>query len=255
VNSFRALDVRLPDPGVPNVAVGVLTVGVIALGSAGMLWFGILLATLVGLALLGLKLGLRVRVGADGVLIRRGCTTRFVDYDALEAASLEAPTEADRWWKLVLKLHEGDTIRLQTTQRGGTSGSDDEIGRPLMLAITARLEARRAATPVAALQPDERPSRAWLANLRRIGQPDYRTRALERARLETLVDDPGADVATRVAAAVALEAAGGERARLRILLDQLVHPPQRKLVDDVLRARDDDELVASLGRLAARRRR
>lgn len=171
-------------------------------------------------------------VGTDGVRYRRFLRTRFIPYPSVaRVGPYAAGVEIER--------RDGAVVRLRTLAAGAM---DAEARRAVLLdriqqAMTADAGAL-ARVDLERLDRHGRPFTVWRAELGKLlsGTSDYRTTVLSAADLASVIEDPAAPAARRIAAVVALGAAQPEEARRRV---RIVAP-----------AFADDELRRALERAA-----
>ena len=150
-------------------------------------------------------------VGTDGVRYRRLFRARFIPYTSVaRAVSYAAGVELQR--------RNGSVVRLRTFAAGDF---DSEPRRAVLLdRIQQAMTAGGAVARVSLERLDRanRPFPAWRAELGKLlsGTAGYRSIPLSAADLATVIEDPAAPAARRIAAVVALGAAQPEEARRRV---------------------------------------
>lgn len=184
-----------------------------------------------------LALGVRLDVGADGLLVRRFGQRRFVSYEALTAAEADGAV-------LSLVLTSGERIAL----RLGVTAP----------AVAARIEEARAAFADdrvhadALIGPAGRSLARWLKDLRTATKTRaYRDPHTDPETLWRVLGSASSSPATRAGAALALSAGMDDpsRARLRVAAEACVEPKLRIALLRVAEGASDAELEEALAPL------
>jgi hypothetical protein len=161
------------------------------------------------------RVGSRVAVGVDGVLVKGTSRTRFYAYRDLDGARVtRGDIELVRRGRVVLRLqlHGADAVRREAV-----------VGRiHENIARVQRGEHAMAAQLVSSSTKEELARAAS-------GGADYRAASLSREALWALIEGPTVDSDARRAAAEALvkTSDAGERARLRVAADHCADPRVR----------------------------
>lgn len=192
----------------------------------------------------------RIVLGADGVIIERRVERVYVPYRDIE--------RVQRWSgvlgrSLLLHLKDGRRIRLGSFL-DGTRASLAEALLNEGLRMVERGEAAgtgSASLAHAGQAPDEL-MRSLSARAKKAG---YRAAALDTERLFSIVRNPAADAAQRIAAALALRAEPSGPARIRVAAEVSNEPDVREALE-ALSAESVDEVRVerALKRLAGARR-
>ena len=194
-----------------------------------------------------LVLGVRMRVGTDGLMIRELFRRRFVPY----ASVLDVGAEESR---LVVRRTNGTELKFEVPVYKGEGGRPsaaayDEasaIARRIRQAQNAHREAAPALDLSAALDRGARTTREWLDQLRKLGEgtvATFRTVGVSRDQIFDVVTSTTAAAKDRVAALVALRPSlrEEEKKRIRIATEKIAAPELR---DQMVRVLDDDDEVA-----------
>lgn len=220
-------------------AVVVLAGGAMVGGAANTLVLpaaGALVAALsVGLFVY-LNLPGHVELGEDGVLVDTRASRRFVPFSSIDAVErYEETVMGKHLIGAVLQTGGGD-VRLPMGE--GQFGAPERCAQ-LVASLRTALDAYRhrgVADTAMQLQPGARDTRAWIEELRRVGEganAGPREAPVPRERLWRIAEDPTAEGAARAAAAVALRAGldDGGRARLRIAAEGTAQPEVRAAIE------------------------
>jgi hypothetical protein len=213
---------------------------------------GVLLLVTVPLAIFAQQA--KLRVGADGIVLREGLKRReFVSHEEIEDVKAEGAS-------VVIARKHGEPLRL------AVAGSDpkkrrlavelERTAESIVWRIDKAREAYRAlagaAPPAAlALARNGKTAREWLEQLRRIGAgagATFRSAGLTREQLLRLVESTTATAAERLAAVAALHDAltDDERPRVRVAAERCVEPALGERMVRVAFAPSDEELEAAL---------
>ena len=223
-------------------------------------WLGIMVVSyLVGRWLLRWM----VSIGADGILKESRWSQRFIPYAQIRAVQHMLPVRGFAAYCVQVEMTGGEILNLPTWGELGESQggprpalTNDPLGAELARAITAARDAWASGRTDQSLHEEVlarngRSGAEWLAALRSLsaGAPDvYRAATMDAERLWRLLDQPGAPVASRVAAAVVLGASRDAPARrkLRVVARSMVDPGLKRVVERAAGARDDDALIEAL---------
>ena len=199
--------------------------------------------------------GLRVTVGADGVLmewplLRR---RRFVRYSKIVALSHEPG-------KLLFRLADGKRYEIMTTTSGRAIVLEHHAA--LVERIEDALAAYRSQTenaPLAALERGGRSALGWVKDLRALAETSgtgYRAATLPSDELWSVALDPAANEELRIGAGLALrpglDAAG--KAKLRAAAEASASPRIRVVLEAAAADADDEHLSEAIAEPASRRR-
>jgi hypothetical protein len=214
------------------------------------LGLAILLAA-VGVPLLAFHHRVKLRVGADGLLVKEGLLrSRFVAHDEIEA--VRALDNA----VMIVTKHGTMTFDVGAAARGKRNKKKHVDLASQAESIAWRIEKAREAyralagnAPQAALALDRggKTVREWIDQLRRVGEganATFRDVGLTREQLLRVVESTTAAAKERLAAAVALRAGltEEEKPRIRVAADRCVEPAMRDRMVRVAFA-DDDEMI------------
>jgi hypothetical protein len=199
--------------------------------------------------------GLRVTVGADGVLmewplLRR---RRFVPYSKIVALSHEPG-------KLLFRLADGKRYEIMTTTSGRAIVLEHHAA--LVERVEDALAAYRARTeepPLASLQRGGRSALGWVKDLRALAETSgggYRAATLPSDELWSVALDPAASEELRIGAGLALRPGLDEagKARLRAAAAASASPRIRVVLEAAADEPDDDSLSHTITDVAPRRR-
>jgi len=220
------------------------------------------LAILVGAAAAWLATRVVLRVGADGLVMRRPLRRDvFVPHSSL--ANVRADDDA-----VILEPPKGRPLTLQVPDRGTNSDNAEKLARRAdeAAAIARRiLQARRAfrehasdeGAVAAVLDRGDRSAREWLGELRRLGEGaagTFRTIGLARAQLFEVVESTTASARDRIAAAIALRTriADDEKPRIRVAAERCAEPELRERMLRVLEIEDDEDLEVLVDEMRSR---
>lgn len=182
----------------------------------------------------------RVSFGADGVIVEGRFRRRHVPFRDIVA--VESKQSAIGWWSVALRRADGRRVAVGarlSMERAALTRALLEEG----LRMVERGEEAGAGS--GALAPDGRDAKAWLEAAKRAGRRgDYRDAPLDVERLVSIVRNPAADAAQRVAAALALRAEPAGIARIRVAAEVSTEPNVREALE-VLGSEDelDEERV------------
>lgn len=202
-----------------------------------------------------------LRVGADGVLLRRPLRKdRFVPHDAITNVLAEEDA-------VVVELQKGRRIVLRVP--GVPSGDENkqrmhnERRADGAAAIVRRIQqARRAfrehrldpAAVAAVLARGSSSTRDWLERLERLGEgaaTTFRTMGVSRAQLFEIVESTTTSARDRITAAIALRdrASDEEKLRIRVAAERCALPELRERIVRIVDTDSDEELEEALGEL------
>jgi len=193
----------------------------------------------------------RLRVGADGVTVKRGFGARtFFAHDAIRDVRAEDGT-------VVLEPLHGETMRFSVSARRRPRKHEDvgEVAASIVRRVREAREAFRqlADAPEAALVLDrgERSTREWLQDLEALGEgatASFRRANVSREQLLHVVESTSASARERLAAIVALrpKLTEEEKPRVRVAAERCVLPALRERMVRVADAADDEDLAAAL---------
>lgn len=199
--------------------------------------------------------GLRVTVGADGVLMAWPLLRkrRFVPYSKIVALSNEPGT-------LLFRLVDGKRYEIMTNTSGRAIVLEHHAA--LVERIEDALAAYRARTeepPLAALERGGRSALGWVKDLRALAETSgagYRAASLPNDELWSVALDPAASEELRIGAGLALrpwlDEAG--RVRLRAAAEASASPRIRVVLEAAADEPDDDSLSETIAEVAPRRR-
>ncbi|MEZ4249922.1 MAG: hypothetical protein R3B99_16950 [Polyangiales bacterium] len=196
----------------------------------GLSFVGPFLLPLVG----GAAFGPNLEVGAEGVRFRR-FRNRFVPFSNLDDVEVTKS-------KVFLRLRDGTRVKLPIDTRGRARVLRDDAVATIREALTRFRENEGAAVSLASLARGSRSVAAWIADLERQAEGDYREGALRTERLQAALDDPAAADDVRAGAAWLL-ARRGDRASVSAARERAVHPKVRVALDAVLS--DDVEALST----------
>jgi hypothetical protein len=200
--------------------------------------------------------GLRVTVGADGILmnwplLRR---RRFVPYSKIVAM---APSPG----MIVFRLAGGDRYEIMTTTSGRSIALEqhDALVERIEDACSA-YRADNVEPPLAALGRGGRSALGWVKDLRALSEASgvgYRAATLPSDALWNVALDPAATEEMRIGAGLALRGALDEqgRARLRVAAEASASPKVRVVLEGAAEGMDDERLGESIGEVGATRSR
>lgn len=200
--------------------------------------------------------GLRVTVGADGVLmswplLRR---RRFVPYSKIVALGNEPG-------KLLFRLADGRSYEIMTTTSGRAIVLEHHAA--LVERVEDALAAYRARTeeaPLAALERGGRSALGWVKDLRALAETSgagYRAPTLPSEELWSVALDPAASEDLRIGAGLALRPGLDEagRARLRAAAEASASPRTRVVLEATADEPDDDSLSETIADVGEGQRR
>ncbi len=199
------------------------------------------------LAWLGARGTRRLVLGADGVVVERRFSRRYVPYR--DIARIESRTTLIGARSLALRLTDGRRVALGTIgeQRAALVQALLEEG----LRMVERGEAAGASAAALAMEPG---AGGWREALRgatsKIG---YRGAALDVERLLSIARNPAAEAAQRVAAALALRAEPAGLARIRVAADVSAEPEVKRALEVLSADALDERAVERALRAVARR--
>jgi hypothetical protein len=204
---------------------------------------------LYGLIGLPVILPQKVMIGEDGVLLRWAGRRRFIPFGALRAARA-TPLGVS------LELADERTVEIRLTQRADAEPARREA---ILERIGQGLDVHEALEPAedeALLARGERAVDAWIEEMRVLGSAHaygYRTIALPRDRLWSVLENPGADPSARQGAALALREHldDEERERLMMIGQKSASPRVRVAIDAVTNLRDTERLRVVLEDVAS----
>lgn len=201
----------------------------------------------------------RLRIGADGIVLRWLGKERFIAYDdilAIESYENKAWYQR-RWAGAHLRLRSEETITLPVSSVG-------EVGGPRVRLVTSRLQQAHAdhqrgarASAESRLVRGERAMQTWVRDLRRAGAgaaANHRIAPMPTDRLLELAEDPYADPMTRANAAIALGAnteSDGIRTRLRAAAHATAAPRLRIALEKAVDVHDEAALAEALAEVEA----
>jgi hypothetical protein len=198
----------------------------------------------------------RAVVGADGVLISWFWRRRFLRYGEVRAVR---PFGSGNNQGVALWTAESAPIKLpikpQLTQQLNDQ-STDLVTQRIQQALASYHQNRRE-REVTLPERGQRTVAEWIQSLRATGSganADHRTAPVSREELFRIVEDPGAEPASRAAAAIAI--GGGlddqGRARLRIAAESTAAPDVRALLELSAEEADEDRIASALARIPTR---
>lgn len=189
------------------------------------------LALTVGAAVL-FRRASQVSIGLDGVLVRGSSRTRFYGFRDVDLARVRGSD---------LELVRGTRVVLRMQLHGKDAARRDALLSRLQASI-ARASAERD-EPAASFVSSA--SRADLARAAQ-GGGSYRSLAVSREQLWTVLEGPAVDTAARRAAAEALASSRdpAERARLRVAADLCAEPSVRVRMHALLQDEQDSQDLA-----------
>ncbi|MEZ4252977.1 MAG: hypothetical protein R3B99_32620 [Polyangiales bacterium] len=182
----------------------------------------------------GAAFGPNLEVGAEGVRLRR-FRTRFVPFSSLDDVEVSKS-------KVFLRLRDGTRVKLPIDTRARARVLRDDAVATIREALTTFREREGTAVSLVGLARGSRSVSAWLADLGRRADGDYREGALSTERLRAALDDPAAADDVRAGAAWLL-ARRGERESIHAARERAVHPKVRVALDAVLN--DDVEALST----------
>lgn len=202
----------------------------------------------VAIAWLGARGTRRLFFGADGVVVERRFSKRFVPYR--DIARIESRTTLIGTRALALRLTDGQSVSLGTIgeQRAALVQALLEEG----LRMVERGEAAGASAAALALASEDVGS--WRDALRgataKIG---YRGAALDVERLWSIARNPAAEAAQRIAAALALRAEPAGIARIRVAAEVSAEPEVKRALEALAAEALDERKIERALRAVARR--
>ena len=195
----------------------------------------------------------RLKVGADGVEIRRDFgTRRFVPFGEIQSVELEGN-------ELVLRASRRELVRAACAGRGMSALTTLDSGRPgeLAAAFISRLRERvdnanSSHTERLRLRRGAQSARAWVATLASVARDpeSYRQAQIPTDVLWQVVEDARAMRTERAGAAIALRASLDDagRVRLRVTAETCADTRLRvALTRAASNASDEDALVDAIG--------
>lgn len=201
-----------------------------------------------------LALGVRMRVGTDGVMLREIFRRRFVPHADIVAVRADDA-------RIVIGRTNGTEMRFEVPVYKGEHGKPSPAANDEATAIVRRIRqaqsAHRDAAPVtdlsAALDRGARTTREWLDQLRKLGQgtiATFRTVSVSRDQIFDVVTSTTATAKDRIAALVALRASlrDDEKTRIRVATEKIAAPELR---EQLVRLLDEDDEVAMTEALEA----
>ncbi|HSQ64821.1 MAG TPA: hypothetical protein VLM85_16470 [Polyangiaceae bacterium] len=207
----------------------------------------------VGLPLLLVSRGAKLRVGADGIVLKEGLNRAvFHPHDEIDGVSASGNTVTiTRKHGKPMQFHLGE-VNNNKKQRVDLELQTQSIAWRLQKAREA-YQALAGSAPQAAVMLDrgERTALEWLEQLRRVGEgatATFRSVQLTREQLLRVVESTTAAAKERLAAAVALRAGltEEEKPRLRVAAERCVMPALGERLVRVADASSDEELAAAL---------
>lgn len=217
-------------------------------------FFAVLAVGTLLLAALRIARHVTLRVGADGIVVRRALRReRFVPHDAIRDIHAEGRT-------IVIERSDGHRfgfdVPIKTGERTPAPPDDDEanaIVRRIHQARRAFQEGKAAPELSALLGRGSRTTREWLAELRRLGEgaaSTFRTIGVAREQLFDVVESTTARATDRIAALIALRATLREqdKPRVRVAADRIAAPELRERMVRILEI-DEAELEGTLDEL------
>lgn len=243
------------------INVAAITVGVSMLAIAAhqplvplviLALFGV--GALVGLPFLVRARQMKLLVGADGLVVKRGLK-RSVFYAHDEILRVDAKGSL-----VIITLARGETITLsvgsQDVRKKEQSAELETRAKSIVWRIEKAREAYRSlagAAPQAAqvLGRGDRTTREWIDQLRRVGEgatATFRSMLLTREQLMSIVESTSVAAKERLAAAVALRfgLTDEEKPRIRIAAERCVLPALRERMVRVVDAESDAAVMRAL---------
>ncbi|MFO0555612.1 MAG: hypothetical protein U0271_44955 [Polyangiaceae bacterium] len=240
----------LPVGGVP------LFFGALWLGRGGSWWA--LAPILVFLLLAGVLVAhlyskTRVRVAADGVVVRWLGWTQRVAFSQIEAVSLFDKTLfQEEIFGVRLRLRDGRELCVPCgLERAGEVAANDLL-ETLRSAIDAYKDG--SGDGASALARGARSLSEWVAHLRVMGTQanvDMRTAPVNPDELLRVAEDPSAPPTTRVAAAIALKDDAAARVRLSAAASATASPALAEALERAASEASDEALIEALEALEA----
>jgi hypothetical protein len=183
----------------------------------------------------------RVRIGADGVTVRRVGFERFVPFDAIGEVRAWKPYRPRGTTRLLprgatLICRDGRSIRLRTAElRVPTSMSEDAVEDYIAQAIRdGAASCHRSTAPQPAWTRQGRSLTEWIRDMRALhaGAEGYRSAGAVDDELWAVLEDAAATPNERAAAAIALAVRADEEAqqRLRAVADATANPPLQEAI-------------------------
>lgn len=192
----------------------------------------------------------RIVLGADGVIAERRFGRVYVPYRDIEKVEL---TLGITGRALMLRLKDGSRVRLGRFL-DGTRASLAEALLSEGLRMVERGEAAGASS-ASLTQRGEAPDELMRELSSRAKKSGYRAPALDAERLVSIVRNPAADGAQRIAAALALRAEPSGPARIRVAAEVSNEPEVRDVLEALSSESVDEVRVErALKRLASARR-
>ncbi|MEO8875264.1 MAG: hypothetical protein ABI461_06745 [Polyangiaceae bacterium] len=195
-----------------------------------------------------------VTIGADGILLERRGTRRFIRFGDL----LKIEEHAEYKDAIVLRLADSKQISLRTSiqDRSNNQAVVSDQTRALRKRLDVALEAfrNREAGPdvLLALGRANRSAHDWIAALAKTSTTsEYRVAPVTNEQLWSVAEDPAASADDRAAAVVALRATLDEPAKLRVrkTIEACAEPRLRVALDAAI-GENDAQLEAALDALA-----
>jgi len=198
----------------------------------------------------------RLRVGADGVVVRQGLgRANFYRHDSI--------TEVRAEGREIVLVHPPDPPMRFHAGGAGKRKKDakpdegEQIAKSIVWRIEKAREAYRslagttAAQGALVLERGARTTREWLDELRRVGEESnatFRSALLTRDQLLGIVESSSAAAKERLAAAVALRSnlTEDEKPRLRVAAERCALPELRERMVRVIDAPSEEELATAL---------
>ncbi len=180
----------------------------------------------------------RIVLGADGVVIEGRWRRRYVAYRTIVRVELSSIVPGTR--TLALRLEDGRRVSL-----GSMLGKKRaELAHALLVEGIRMVESGEAAgANVGALEPSADESQWRLRMYGAAKKQDYRGAALDVDRLVSIVRNPAAEAAQRIAAALAVRAEPAGIARLRVAAGVSTEPEVREALEALAEDRLDEHRV------------
>ena len=198
----------------------------------------------------------KLRVGADGIVLREGISSkRFIGHDRIARVRAEGSSIiiADHQGEIIANLNVGGTKeRRKRKRKADLEGQAQSIVWRLEKAREAyRALAGDAPQAALALDRGEKSAREWLEQLRAIGAgagATFRNALLTREQLLRIVESTTAAAKERIAAAAALHDALSEeeKPRIRVAAERCAEPALGRAMVRIATAPSDEELESAL---------
>jgi hypothetical protein len=230
------------------LAVVIIGIGLLQrvpdLSLRGMLALALLVAIMSAGVVLFIGTRLRIHVGPDGLLVRRGWRpARFISY--ADIRGVEVFGRGVRF-----PLGSGETLTVVGDGARSTEGVRSLAAQ--VERVKAAMNERPDPDVGELFAPGDRPLGDWAREMRQLtSAPRYRELAVTAERLWRVVDDPLAPAASRIGAGLALsrDLSAGDRGRLRAISESCANPVLRSAMHRIAEGAGDEELESDVASL------